>query len=189
MPGRRRDEQLDRAILAAADTVLANGGYYGFSIDGVAKELDIPRSTIYKRWRNRADLLDGILAVAFDRTNTPTSDVHADLTTLLHDDLELIASTRGRAAAHLLLTSADSNGPPADRLTASLTARRAEYLTRLADAGLAHTTTTEMLDLVLTGLWGRAVITRTGTTGDPHTLATMIVAPPSEPASGGRSPR
>jgi AcrR family transcriptional regulator len=50
-----------RAVLEAAVTVLAENGYGAFTIDAVARRSGVARSTIYRLWRTKAELIDAAL--------------------------------------------------------------------------------------------------------------------------------
>ena len=54
---RRRGAMLERAILDAAWIELTQVGWSGFTIEGVAERSGAAKSVIYRRWRNRTDLI------------------------------------------------------------------------------------------------------------------------------------
>jgi AcrR family transcriptional regulator len=61
--GRPRSQAADRAILAAAAALLAEGGFAALSIEEVAARSGVAKSTIYRRWTSRGTLaLDAFLA-------------------------------------------------------------------------------------------------------------------------------
>jgi AcrR family transcriptional regulator len=60
--GARRNPASQAAILAAARAVLAENGYAGFSIDAVSRRAGAGKPTIYRWWKNRADLLMEVYA-------------------------------------------------------------------------------------------------------------------------------
>lgn len=60
--GARRNPASQAAILAAARAVLAEEGYAGFSIDAVSRRAGAGKPTIYRWWKNRADLLMEVYA-------------------------------------------------------------------------------------------------------------------------------
>lgn len=60
--GARRNPASQAAILAAARAVLAEQGYGGFSIDAVSRRAGAGKPTIYRWWKNRADLLIEVYA-------------------------------------------------------------------------------------------------------------------------------
>ena len=56
-PGRPRDPEADRAILGATIDLLCEEGYDGLSIEGVAARAGVGKTTIYRRWPSKADLI------------------------------------------------------------------------------------------------------------------------------------
>lgn len=51
-----------RVVLEAAVAVLAEAGYGAFTIDAVARRSGVARSTIYRLWPGRAELIDDALS-------------------------------------------------------------------------------------------------------------------------------
>jgi len=51
-----------RAVLEAAVAVLADAGYGAFTIDAVARRSGVARSTVYRLWPGRAELIDDALS-------------------------------------------------------------------------------------------------------------------------------
>ena len=60
--GARRNPASQAAIIAAARDVLAEGGYSHFSIDAVSRRAGAGKPTIYRWWKNRAELLIEVYA-------------------------------------------------------------------------------------------------------------------------------
>jgi len=61
-PGRPRDEQATRAITDAALRQLAEQGYAGVSMESIAIEANVARTTVYRRFRDKADLITAAIA-------------------------------------------------------------------------------------------------------------------------------
>jgi AcrR family transcriptional regulator len=55
--GRPRDEATGRAILAAARGLLAEHGYSDLTMEAVAARAGIAKTTLYRRWTTKADLV------------------------------------------------------------------------------------------------------------------------------------
>ncbi len=56
-PGRPRSTAVDRAILKAAIKLLRAHGYAGMSVEAVAAEAGVGKATIYRRHRNKGELV------------------------------------------------------------------------------------------------------------------------------------
>ena len=70
--GRPRSEQAHRAILDATLTLLDEGGYRPLTIEAVAARAGVGKTTIYRRWPSKLELV--IEAVAEMRPPLPTED-------------------------------------------------------------------------------------------------------------------
>jgi len=56
-PGRPRNEEADRQIIAAALRLLSSEGYDRTSIEAVATEAQVTRATVYRRYPTKADMV------------------------------------------------------------------------------------------------------------------------------------
>jgi AcrR family transcriptional regulator len=84
-PGRPRDQRASTAITDAALRQLTELGYAKVSMDGVATEAGVARATVYRRYRDKADLITAAIA-ANSSTHLapgPSGDPRADLTDYL----------------------------------------------------------------------------------------------------------
>jgi len=63
---RRRPEEVERDVLGATLELLQRDGYRGLSVDAVAERSGVAKTTIYRYFRNKADLATAALA-AFAR--------------------------------------------------------------------------------------------------------------------------
>ncbi|MBM9589872.1 TetR/AcrR family transcriptional regulator [Leptospira sp. 201903075] len=54
--GRPRSEDLEPLVLKTTYEMLAKKGYHGFSIDDIVLETGVAKTTIYRRWPNKANL-------------------------------------------------------------------------------------------------------------------------------------
>ena len=82
--GRPRDESVDEAILTATVRLLHDEGFARMSIAGVAEAAGVGRPAIYRRYRDKTELV--LAAIEFMRARVPapdTGDARKDLTTHL----------------------------------------------------------------------------------------------------------
>lgn len=101
-----RSDDVVRRVLDAAIVELARSGYAAFQTDQVATRAKVNRTTIYRRWPNRAALVTAVV----DRLRTPLrSNPLPDTGTLEQDLIEAFArratfaqKVEGRAWARLV---------------------------------------------------------------------------------------
>lgn len=166
--GRHRDSSLDAAILAAAGDCIAETGLAAFTVEAVADRVGIPKSTLYKRWPSRSDLLSQVLTGWIEqlrprRPAIPTGDIRAYLARLVEQEIHVCRTRSGRAFAQLVLATYDADIPtPASPLTDAARARRETMRTAVTDAIAAGTLTDTirpdvLLDLLLGAIWGSAL--------------------------------
>lgn len=78
--GRPLDEAVDAAILRAATRLLIREGYARMSIAGVAEAAGVGRPAIYRRYRDKAELVLAAIAYMRDQARPPNSgDTPTDL--------------------------------------------------------------------------------------------------------------
>lgn len=82
-PGRPRSAQAHKAILNSALELLAEEGFQGLSIEEVAARAGVGKTTIYRRWSSKEELvIDAINAVQVDLSMVDTGNFRNDLVTL-----------------------------------------------------------------------------------------------------------
>jgi AcrR family transcriptional regulator len=75
-----RSEQARRAVLEAVDDLLAERGFAGVTIEGIAAAAGVAKQTIYRWWDSKTDILmDALLADAEHLTPADRGDVGDDL--------------------------------------------------------------------------------------------------------------
>src|SRR3984957_18779047 len=80
-PGRPRDERAPRAITDAALHQLAALGYARVSMESIASEAGVARATVYRRFKDKADLITAAIAdnPGGSFPDHPSDDPRADL--------------------------------------------------------------------------------------------------------------
>lgn len=101
--GRPRDERIDDDITAAALEVLADGGFDRFSVETVAQRAGVAKTTVYRRFPSREELIVGALARLND--DLPAVPRSGSVRRQLIDVLEAIRqrtpnSAKGRVLMH-----------------------------------------------------------------------------------------
>ena len=64
---RRRGQELENALLTAAWDQLVEGGYGAFTLEAVAERAGTSRPVLYRRWKNRNELLVAAVHYASNR--------------------------------------------------------------------------------------------------------------------------
>ncbi|MFD7135068.1 TetR/AcrR family transcriptional regulator [Streptomyces sp. NPDC059894] len=103
--GRRPAAEVRAATLDAAGTLLLRGGMGAFTIEAVAEEAGVSKTTIYKWWPSKGALaLDGYFhAVESALTFPDTGDIEADLTAQLRAFVHVVTETpAGQVIAELI---------------------------------------------------------------------------------------
>jgi AcrR family transcriptional regulator len=60
-PGARKDPEADRLILQTTHRLLREVGYDRLTMDAVAREAGVARTTVYRRYRDKADLVSAAI--------------------------------------------------------------------------------------------------------------------------------
>ena len=92
-----RSEQARQAVLEAADDLLAERGFAGVTIEGIATAAGVAKQTIYRWWNSKTDILmDALLQDAAEALTPPD---HADFREALGDQLSRVAAFLTRTDA------------------------------------------------------------------------------------------
>jgi AcrR family transcriptional regulator len=82
--GRPRNEQAEAAILDAAIGLLAEHGYAGLTVEAVAARAGVAKTTVYRRWPGKDELLvDAVTTVKGPIAKPPGGSVAGDLKWLM----------------------------------------------------------------------------------------------------------
>jgi AcrR family transcriptional regulator len=84
-----RSEQARQAVLEAADDLLAERGFAGVTIEGIAARAGVAKQTIYRWWPSKVDVL--LEAFTEDMAEHLTPQDHGDLGTDLRTHLANLA--------------------------------------------------------------------------------------------------
>jgi AcrR family transcriptional regulator len=92
--GRPRSEEADRAILAATLKMVAAHGVTATTIEGIAAEAGVGKTTIYRRWQSKNDLIVAAVAEMAPRGDPPdTGTLYGDLKALAELQRQRLAGT------------------------------------------------------------------------------------------------
>jgi AcrR family transcriptional regulator len=166
-PGRKRSEETRLAILIAALELVAEVGYAGLTIEGIAARSGAGKQTVYRWWPSKADVVLDALSTKAD-LHIPIPDegsFAADLRAFL---TATFALGRRRRIAHVLralMAQAQLDAEFGRRFRSTFLRRRRDALAVLLDrardrgdlpAGLSPDTAA---DIVFGVLWYRLLAT------------------------------
>lgn len=155
--GRPRDPNLEERVRQAACDLYGRVGWAGFSIDAVAKEARVGKSSIYLRWPDQTalllDTLEARIALPLD---TDTGSLRSDLLVLSRSTFDLLAGDVGDVVVRL---SAEARSVPElasrweDFMAAQMATMRAIARRGIARGDLpGNAPVTLMLDALFGGL-------------------------------------
>jgi AcrR family transcriptional regulator len=99
--GRPRSEEAGRAVLAAARALIDEGGYPAATIEAIAARSGVAKTTIYRRWPNRATLVvDLLMRIATEAVPIPTG---RDPQRALRTEMRGVASVADELPGRLLM--------------------------------------------------------------------------------------
>ncbi len=149
-PGRPRRPGADESILAAAEELLIERGFDGLSIEDVATRAGVAKTTLYRRWHSKEELVLHVLAASAeaDAVVTPTGDTRADLVQFLSATISL---ARGEANGSMarVVGRAKLDGRLAENLRFMLLAPQRERFRAILRHGIEQGELRADLDFVL----------------------------------------
>jgi AcrR family transcriptional regulator len=109
--GRPRNASCNVAIEKAAIELLREVGYERLSIEGVAHRAQVSKSTIYRRWKSKAELIaDAVHHYAFCKMPTfDTGSLRGDLIEVIREKVRIMQSADGQLFAGLMAASRTDN--------------------------------------------------------------------------------
>jgi AcrR family transcriptional regulator len=112
-----RSEEARIAVLEAADDLLAERGYAGVTIEGIAARAKVAKQTIYRWWPSKTDILFEALTTDAEEHFTPfdSGDLAADLRHHLRQLAIFLTATDAGAVWRALAGQAQQDPAVAER--------------------------------------------------------------------------
>jgi AcrR family transcriptional regulator len=109
-PGRPRSQESHRAILEATLELLGKVGFDAISIEAIAKQAKVGKTTIYRRYSSKEELVaDAIESIRENVVIPDTGNFGKDLDELIENSAQIILSPIGRQTVAMIISSAASN--------------------------------------------------------------------------------
>lgn len=113
MAGRPRASELDAALTESASTLLDEVGYAATTVNAIAARAGVPKSTLYRRWSSKAELVFATVVHGPSISVPDTGGLDTDLLELSRRIVAALDTQRARLALPGLL--ADLQRDPALR--------------------------------------------------------------------------
>ncbi|MEO0935655.1 MAG: TetR/AcrR family transcriptional regulator [Cyanobacteria bacterium J06641_2] len=108
--GRPRSVESHRAILKATLELLGELGYERMSIEGIASRAKVGKSTIYRRYKGKEELVaDAIESIREEVIIPDTGNIWTDIDALIENAARITFNPLGRQAVATIISSASSN--------------------------------------------------------------------------------
>lgn len=109
-PGRPRSVQSHQAMLRSTLELLAEVGYDAVSIEAIAARAGVGKSTIYRRYTCKEDLIaDAIENIREDVTIPDTNNLWGDIDALIQSAAQITLNPVGRQTVAMIVSSASSH--------------------------------------------------------------------------------
>ncbi|MGU3436506.1 TetR/AcrR family transcriptional regulator [Actinomycetes bacterium M1A6_2h] len=133
--GRARDSTIDDRILAVAARHLAEFGYDGMSVHGVAADAGTTRQALYRRWATKAELAAAVVAqIPGGKALPDDGDPFRDLVTEL-EDFRSGVSRPGRMSLVGTMLQDGTDDDVRARYRENVVAPRRERIRRILERG------------------------------------------------------
>lgn len=164
-----RSARVRASVLTAALKAVAEQGYGAVSMEDVAAAAGVHKTTVYRRWPTKADLvIDALLESSRREIPVPdTGSLAGDLTALARTIAASLGTEKGRRTARSLVAASADSPDLADRGEA-FWAERLQRLRPIALRGIqrgeirAGVDPDLILDALLGAVWARLVLTGRG---------------------------
>ena len=189
-PGRPRNEEADREIIAATLRLLPVQGYDRLSVEAVAAEADVTRATIYRRYPSKAELVCAALSAYPDDASVgELADVRAYLVTLMTIFRSGIQECDGVAISSSLYLNREKHPEMLEEFRRAVVDPRMERMrdVLVAAAAACHVRKGIDVEMVVTMLFGAGIqrVLTGGTLDDAWPERVVAAAwPLLDPADG-----
>lgn len=163
-PGRPRDPELDQFILQATLDLLGDVGYSGLSMEAIAHRAGVGKTTIYRRYRHKEELI--AVAIEYHRPELVVPDtgaIRTDLDLMHQHFVETDLSPLGRQTLAMIISLASTSPQFAEIYWQKYMLPRRQAVSVIFDRAQARGELTQDLDLamicdLMTGLLYRLIL-------------------------------
>ncbi|UQA60552.1 TetR/AcrR family transcriptional regulator [Polyangium aurulentum] len=157
-----RAERVVAAVLSATHEELGRVGYGALRVEDVAARSGVAKTTIYRRWPTKAELVAASLRAANEEQEPPdTGSLRGDLLAVLMSAVRTCRTPTGRGVVRMLQT--ELADPEVEAIARALRDRNRRRHKALVERGIARgelpadVSTELILDLIFGGIHGRLI--------------------------------
>ncbi|PGH48233.1 TetR/AcrR family transcriptional regulator [Streptomyces sp. Ru87] len=123
--GRPRNAEVDRAILAATRSALVELGWSKLSLGDVAARAGVAKTTLYRRWAGKNELVVDAVAVTFDELELPDrGSLRADVEGVVLQFARLLERPETKTALMAVVSESTRDTGLRDRVRAAIVDRQ-----------------------------------------------------------------
>ncbi|MEU8616873.1 TetR/AcrR family transcriptional regulator [Streptomyces sp. NPDC048623] len=123
--GRPRSAEADTAILEATRAALVELGWSKLSMGDVATRAGVAKTTLYRRWANKNELVVDAVAVLFDELELPDlGSLRADIENVVLQFAALLERPEARTALMAVVAESTRDEPLRERIRISIVERQ-----------------------------------------------------------------
>ncbi|WP_175407891.1 TetR/AcrR family transcriptional regulator [Streptomyces sp. TRM64462] len=124
-PGRPRNAAADTAILEATRAALVELGWSKLSMSDVAARAGVAKTTLYRRWAGKNELVVDAVAVLFDELELPDrGSLAADIEGVVHQFAALLERPETKTSLMAVVAESTRDAPLRERIRASIVERQ-----------------------------------------------------------------
>lgn len=124
-PGRPRSVEADAAILEATRAALVDLGWSKLTMGDVATRAGVAKTTLYRRWANKNELVVDAVAVLFDELRLPDrGSLRADIENVVLQFAELLERPETKTALMAVVAESTRDEPLRERIRTSIVDRQ-----------------------------------------------------------------
>lgn len=125
--GRPRNQDAEKIILDSTLELLASTGYTGLTLEQVAKKANSSKSTIYRRWDNKQQLVIAAFSTAPVLKCTDRGDLKLELFDLMEQFTQVLHNTPIGGVLSTLIAERETDPKLSDSLDPLIKARRKPF--------------------------------------------------------------
>ncbi|GHA74194.1 TetR/AcrR family transcriptional regulator [Streptomyces termitum] len=123
--GRPRSAEADEAILEATRAALVELGWSKLTMGDVATRAGVAKTTLYRRWANKNELVVDAVAVLFDQLELPDlGSLQADIEHVVLQFAGLLERPETKTALMAVVAESTRDAPLRERIRASIVDRQ-----------------------------------------------------------------